>query len=56
MDKYLKENKLSIKDAYYYGDSVDDLPVLEVVGNPVCVYPKAKLRNIARRNGWRIIA
>ncbi|HDR68513.1 MAG TPA: HAD-IB family hydrolase [Bacteroidaceae bacterium] len=41
-------------EAYYYGDSISDLHVLEAVGNPVCVYPDKKLRRIAVRRGWRI--
>lgn len=38
-----------------YGDSMDDLPMLEMSKNPVAVYPDAKLRAIAEQRGWRII-
>ncbi len=44
----------SIKDTWYYADSIADLPVLEAVGNPVCVTPDARLMRIARKRGWRI--
>jgi HAD superfamily hydrolase (TIGR01490 family) len=40
--------------AYYYGDSISDLPALEYVGNPVCVNPDNALRRIAKQRGWRI--
>ena len=38
-----------------YGDSMDDLPMLEMSKNPVAVYPDAKLRQVAEQRGWRII-
>ena len=41
-------------DAYYYGDSISDLPVLDGVGNPVCVNPDKKLKRVARINNWDI--
>lgn len=41
-------------DSYYYGDSISDLPVLEGVGNPVCVNPDKKLKRVARINSWEI--
>jgi HAD superfamily hydrolase (TIGR01490 family) len=39
--------------AWYYADSIADLPVFNVVGNPVCVCPDRKLARIAQRNNWR---
>lgn len=38
-----------------YADSVSDLRLLEMVGNPVAVYPEAALETIARQRKWRII-
>jgi HAD superfamily hydrolase (TIGR01490 family) len=40
--------------AYYYGDSISDLPALDYVGNPVCVNPDKDLRRVAHLRGWRI--
>jgi HAD superfamily hydrolase (TIGR01490 family) len=37
-----------------YGDSVNDLPMLSVVGHPVAVNPDPALRREARRRGWEI--
>ncbi len=37
-----------------YSDSVNDLPLLTLVGDPCAVNPDARLREHARRNGWRI--
>lgn len=54
MNSYCSERSYNLSDAYYYGDSISDLPVLELVGNPVCVAPDRKLRAIARDRKWRI--
>lgn len=42
------------EDAYYYGDSISDLPVLAGVGYPVCVNPDKKLKRVAKRRGWDV--
>lgn len=39
-----------------YGDSITDLPVLDIVGEPVAVKPDKDLLNYAQKNNWRIIA
>jgi HAD superfamily hydrolase (TIGR01490 family) len=36
-----------------YSDSVNDLPMLELVGDPCAINPDAKLRARARASGWR---
>ena len=43
------------KNSFAYGDSFSDLPVLELVGNPVAVKPDAKLRTIAEKRKWEIL-
>jgi phosphoserine phosphatase len=37
-----------------YSDSFNDLPLLTLVGDPCAVNPDARLRDYARRNGWRV--
>ena len=37
-----------------YSDSVNDLPMLSLVGHPVAVNPDAQLRRHARANDWEI--
>lgn len=37
-----------------YSDSANDLPLLELVGDPCAINPDARLRAHARANGWRI--
>ena len=37
-----------------YSDSVNDLPMLSLVGDPVAINPDAKLRAHAKEHGWRV--
>jgi HAD superfamily hydrolase (TIGR01490 family) len=41
--------------AYFYTDSLSDLPMLERVGHPRVVNPDPRLRRTARRRGWPIL-
>lgn len=38
-----------------YSDSHHDLPMLNVVGNPVGVNPNTRLRQVCEQKGWRIL-
>jgi len=59
--KLLKElidrNELGIDllSSFAYADSVFDIPLLKLVGNPVATYPDRNLRQFAEHNGWRIL-
>jgi HAD superfamily hydrolase (TIGR01490 family) len=54
---FLSEKKLKInfKESFAYSDGIFDLPMLELVGNPVAVEPDKKLLEIAKNKGWQII-
>jgi HAD superfamily hydrolase (TIGR01490 family) len=52
--QFCRERGYDLKDAWYYGDSISDLFILEAVGNPRCVDPDKKLRKIAKVRGWDI--
>ena len=52
--QYCEENDFSFTDAYFYSDSISDLPLLQVVGNPMCVCPDDSLRQIAKKSRWTI--
>lgn len=54
-EKLCKDHNFDLKDAYFYSDSISDLPLLEEVGNPVCVAPDFRLKRIAKKRNWRII-
>lgn len=51
----LKDKVIDWQNSYAYGDSTADLPVLEMVGNPVAVCPDVKLQSIANRKDWTVI-
>lgn len=42
-------------NSFAYADSLSDLSVLELVGNPVAVQPENSLNAIAEERGWDII-
>jgi putative phosphoserine phosphatase/1-acylglycerol-3-phosphate O-acyltransferase len=45
---------LDLSKSYFYTDSIDDLPLLEIVGNPSPVNPDLKLIKISSEKGWEI--
>lgn len=53
---YLKILGLSVnfQSSYTYADSIADLDLLEVVGNPTATYPDDELRTMAEERGWNI--
>ena len=51
---FLDTHRYTLNDAFFYTDSHTDLPMLEAVGNPVCVTPDRKLFTLAHQRGWRI--
>ncbi len=46
----------SFSDNWFYSDSLNDLPLLSKVKNPVAVDPDATLRAHAEQHGWPIIS
>ena len=46
----------SFADSWFYSDSLNDLPLLAKVRNPVAVDPDATLRAHAEQHGWRIMS
>ena len=53
---WLEENNETLEDSYFYSDSHNDLPLLELVTTPVAVDPDPKLEAIAKTKGWDIIS
>jgi HAD superfamily hydrolase (TIGR01490 family) len=56
LQEYCNKNNYRTSDAWYYGDSISDLQVLNTVGIPVCVNPDKKLRKTAQKRGWKILS
>jgi HAD superfamily hydrolase (TIGR01490 family) len=45
---------LNLKRCSAYSDSINDVPMLSLVGTAVAVNPDADLRDVARERGWEI--
>jgi HAD superfamily hydrolase (TIGR01490 family) len=45
---------IDLSASFAYTDSITDLPLLEIVGNPVAANPDRELRKIAEERGWQI--
>jgi HAD superfamily hydrolase (TIGR01490 family) len=50
-----EERGIDLLRSWAYSDSINDLPLLELVGNPVAMNPDLPLVRVARRNGWQVI-
>ena len=53
-NKMAKEYGLDLQKSYFYTDSIEDLPLLEIVGNPRPMNPDAKLSALAFQNDWPV--
>ncbi|RYY76726.1 MAG: HAD family hydrolase [Gammaproteobacteria bacterium] len=56
LQEWLKEKNITLEDAYFYSDSINDLPLLEQVPNPVAVDPDDRLEKVALERGWKIMS
>ncbi len=52
LKEWLESSELTLKDSYFYSDSCMDLPLLELVDNPVAVDADEKLTAVATAKGW----
>jgi HAD superfamily hydrolase (TIGR01490 family) len=58
VNQWLANKGLALADfsaSFFYSDSVNDLPLLNVVSQPIATNPSPALRQIARERGWRIL-
>lgn len=56
LHEWLKEHRLPLTDAFFYSDSINDLPLLEQVDNPVVVDGDERLSVVASERGWKQIS
>ena len=52
---WLEKNKESLIGSYFYSDSHNDLPLLELVDNPIAVNSDKILSSEAHKNGWPVL-
>lgn len=56
LNAWLRERQLNLDGAWFYSDSHNDLPLLELVDNPVAVDPDDRLQARAVELGWPVIS
>jgi HAD superfamily hydrolase (TIGR01490 family) len=56
LNAWLAETGHSMENSYFYSDSRNDLPLLELVAHPVAVDADETLTNIAQERGWQHIS
>ena len=52
---WLQKNEETLTGSTFYSDSHNDLPLLELVDNPVAVNADKILTKIAQKKGWKIL-
>lgn len=55
VQNWVEAHGASLTGSWGYSDSHNDLPFLRLVEHPVAVTPDARLRRVARQNGWPIL-
>lgn len=49
-----EQEGLDLAQCWAYSDSINDIPMLSLVGHPVAINPDSALRDEAKRRGWPI--
>ena len=52
--RHLEDSDVDLADCHAYGDSLADLPMLELVGHPHPINPDFRLSREARRRRWPV--
>jgi len=52
--EFSEKHNIDLSKSYFYTDSIDDYPLLEIVGNPQAVNPDKELSQRAFENSWQI--
>jgi len=56
LNAWIQTSGHSMAGSYFYSDSINDLPLLEIVDKPVAVDPDESLSEIASHRQWPIIS
>lgn len=56
LQHWLENREETLAGSYFYSDSRNDLPLLDMVANPVAVDPDDTLRAIATEKSWPILS
>jgi HAD superfamily hydrolase (TIGR01490 family) len=50
-----EEHGYDLQQCYSYSDSASDLPMMQIVGNPIAVNPDRPMMAVAHRRGWPVV-
>jgi len=56
LNSWLKEQDYDLNGSYFYSDSHNDIPLLDIVETPIAVDPDATLESHAKENNWKIMS
>ena len=56
LNTWMMANDANLNGSYLYSDSMNDLPLLEAVDNPIAVQPDDILKAIAEERNWPIVS
>ena len=55
LNAWMKEAGHNLEGSYFYSDSINDLPLLDLVTHPIVVSPDERLKAVAAKNNWKEI-
>ena len=56
LNSWLKEQGYNLDGSYFYSDSHNDIPLLDIVEKPIAVDPDPTLESHAKENNWKIMS
>ena len=55
LHRVIEKENLTLQDSVAVGDTAGDIPVLEMVHNPICFNPNSELYARAKASGWEVV-
>ena len=55
VQEFAADNKIDLKQSYFYADGDEDVALMYLVGNPRPTNPGDKMREVARKRGWPVL-
>lgn len=56
LQQWMQDNDASLEGSYFYSDSQNDIPLLDLVEHPYAVDPSPQLQSYAEERGWPVIS
>ena len=56
LQQWMSEHNMDLQGSWFYSDSHNDIPLLNIVDNPIVVDPDEQLRQLACERNWPIIS